>query len=230
MRASGVDGKCEQPGCDALSGPADRHPDELVLDRQRRPTGRSSATRTSSTTPARARWRSSRSTARPRATTRASSSSTRTTPPARGRWSSQRKVPDAFIFHAAHGHFHFPLAVVRALRGRRRRRPRRAGDAVAQERLLHRRLLHLRQHGRRTPGRSSGSMGSCADPLTPARHVGRRGRRVRLPRSGPGDPVRRRARRHVLVPRDHRPEQRHQGGRRVQQRDRRQGHDRRAAW
>src|SRR4051812_24945843 len=29
-----------------------------------------------------------------------------------GAWSlaSTRKVPDAFVFHAAHGHFHFPLA------------------------------------------------------------------------------------------------------------------------
>ena len=65
-------------------------------------------------------------------------------------WSlvSSVRVPDAFVFHAAHGHFHFPLAAFGLYAVAPGRRHRRAGTPLAEERLLHRRLLHLR-HDRR---------------------------------------------------------------------------------
>ncbi len=145
---------------------------------------------------------------------------------AAGAWSQvrDRRVPDTFVFHAEHGHFHFPLAsfglyAVAPDGG--------FGDSrrgVAEERLLHRRLLPLQLHPRaqrRVPGEPE----QLRRSPRPAGHLRRRGRRVRLPRSRPGGAHRRAGRRHVLVPGHDRPQRRHGRARREQQRDRRQGDD-----
>ncbi len=72
-----------------------------------------------------------------------------TTHDSSGDWSvvSTRRVADDFRYHAEHGHFHFPLASFGLYAGRRRRRARGGGDDVAQGRVLHLRLLHLRRTG-----------------------------------------------------------------------------------
>ncbi len=118
-----------------------------------------------------------------------------------------------------------PARGVRPLRRRRGRRHRRARRDVAEERLLHRRLLSSTTRTVPTRGAVPGEPGQLRRPDDAARPLRRRGRRVRLPRSRPGDPDRRVGRRHVLVPGDDRPEQRPRRGRRDQQRDRRQGDD-----
>ena len=71
-----------------------------------------------------------------------------------------------------------------------------------------------------------GTQGQLRRPEARCAADGRCGRRVRLPRPRSGDPVRRRARRDLLVPGDDGPEQRPRRGRRVEQRDRREGDDR----
>ena len=158
----------------------------------RAPPAASSATRTSSSTPARAAGDPAAVQRAPPATTRACSSSTRTTRPTSGRWSASVRVPDAFIFHAAHGHFHFPLAAFGLYavaadgghrRAGRRSRPRTASASTTPTSTT-RTVVHA--------GTFIGTQGSCADPTALRGLTRRRGRRVRLPRPGPGDPVRRR--------------------------------------
>ena len=215
------------PPCRARPSPTSRRSSPRTPSRSSAPAeGESSATPTSSTTRGRARWRSSRSTTRRRATTRAGGGCSPTTP---GRhWSQVSQT-------RGRRHVRLPRRRtgtstsrwrLRPLRGRPGRLPRRARRGVAQERLLHRGLLPATTPPSRTPARSSGPRGSCADPRRCAASRSA-GPTSTTTATRPGDPVRRRSRRHVLVPGDGRPEQRLRRGRQDQQRDRRQGDVRR---
>ena len=144
LRAARLDGECEQPGRDPLSGPADDHPDELVLGRpgHRRAGVPLYAPRLQRTVPG--RWRSS---------------------PQYNQ--ASRQLPGhAAALHAQRGRQWSAGAPARACRtpssstpptgtstsrwrpsGSTRSPPTAASERrrdVAQERLLHRRLLHLR--------------------------------------------------------------------------------------
>ena len=87
---------------------------------------------------------------------------------AANQWSlvSSVRVPDAFVFHAAHGHFHFPLAAFGLYSRRRRRRHRRTRRRVAQERLLHLDDSYIYDSTVVHAGAFVGTQGSCADPTT----------------------------------------------------------------
>ncbi|MDA0165438.1 Ig-like domain-containing protein [Solirubrobacter ginsenosidimutans] len=86
---------------------------------------------------------------------------------AAGVWSmvSQRKVPDAFVFHAAHGHFHFPLASFGLYAvaadggpGAPVTMSPKNGFCIADSYIYDSSVAHA--------GQFPGGIGSCADPLS----------------------------------------------------------------
>jgi len=96
---------------------------------------------------------------------------------AAGTWQqvSQSKVADPFIFHAPHGHFHFPLATFGLYAVNPDGSPRRACRDLAEERLLHLGLVHRLQRDRPPLRRVRGLVGRLRRSDHAARPLGRLG-------------------------------------------------------
>ena len=111
------------------------------------------------------------------------------------------RVPDAFVFHAAHGHFHFPLAAFGLYAvapdggiGAPVAVSPKNGFCIDDSYIYDNTVVHA--------GAFIGTKGSCADPTTLRGLTVGAADEYDFRDPGPGDPVRRRARRDLLVPGD----------------------------